>query len=73
MFQVNVGIVEARHHEMSAKVDNLRVSALQLADSIVRPNRKNAAIAHRHRLRARWRRLGVDVAIDEDGFRRPVA
>ena len=73
MFEMNVGIVEARHHKMAAQIDNLRVSAFQLADSIVRPNRKNAAIAHRHRLRARRRRLGVDVAIDEDDVRWPVA
>src|ERR1035437_9270532 len=66
MFQMNVGIVESWHYKVATKVDNLRVGALQLADSIIRPDCENAAIAYRHRLRARWRRLGVEVAVDED-------
>ena len=53
MFQMNVGIVEARHHEVAAEIDNLRVGALQLADIVVRPHGENAAVAYRHRLRAR--------------------
>ena len=67
MLQMNVGVVEARHHEVAAQIDNLRVGALQLADIVVRPHGKNAAVAYRHRLRARWCRLRVDVAVEEDG------
>jgi hypothetical protein len=66
MFQMNVGIVEARHYEVAAEIYGVRVGAFQLADLVVRANGKNAAIAHRHRLRARWCRLRVDVAVEED-------
>ena len=64
--QMYVGIVEARHHKVAAKIDNLRVSAFQLADIIVPSDGKDAAIAHRHRLRSWWRCLRVNVAIEED-------
>jgi hypothetical protein len=67
MFQMNVGIVEARHHKVAAEINNVRAGALQPADLVVRANGKNAAVAYRHRLRARRCRLRVNVSIEEDG------
>ena len=67
---MHVRVVESGHHEMSAEIDDLRVAALQLADVIVRADGNDATIAHRHRLRARGRRLRIDVAVDEDDVRR---
>jgi hypothetical protein len=67
MFQMNVSVVEARHHEVAAQIDNLRVDALQLTDIIVRAHGKNTAGAYRYRLRARWCRLRVNIAVEEDG------
>ena len=59
-------VVEARHDEVSAEIDDLRCAALQLADVVVRSYGNDATIAHRHRLCARRSRLGVDVAVEED-------
>ena len=67
MFQMNVGIVEARHYEVAAEINNVRVGASHLADLVVRAHGKNAAGAYRHRLRARWCRLRVEVAVEENG------
>ena len=45
MFQMNVGVVEARHYEVAAEINNVRVGAFQPADLVVRPHGKNAALA----------------------------
>src|SRR5271165_4545040 len=61
-----VGVVESRHHEMPVQINDLRVLAFQLADLVVRTDSNDAVSAHAYRLRTRWRRLGVDIAIHED-------
>ena len=66
LFQVHVGIVESRHDEVPAEINDLRVRALQLADFLGRTYGDNAIVAHRHRLDARGASLSVDIAVDED-------
>ncbi len=50
---MTVRIVESRHDEVSAEIDDLGVAALQLADVIVRSYGNYATIADGHRLRPR--------------------
>ena len=64
--EMQMRIVESRHHEVPAEIDDLRVIALQLANVVVGADGDDAAIAHRHRLRASRSRFGVDVAVEED-------
>ena len=70
---MHVRVVEARHDEMPAEIDDLRAAPLQLADVVVgadgddAPSRTAIACARSRR------RLGVDVAIDEDGVGRGFA
>src|SRR5271157_1331138 len=64
--QVYVGVVESRHHKMSAQVDDLSLTAFELANFVVGTDGHDASVAHCNGLRTRRSRLGVDVSVDED-------
>ena len=64
--QMHVRIVEARHHEVSAEIDDLVWRCPSACGFRRSTDGDNASVTDRHGLRARRRRLGVDVAVDED-------
>ena len=64
-----VGIVESRHDEVSAEVNDFRLAPFQLEDLGVASDSHDASVSHRDRLCPRRRSLRVDVSVDKNCVR----
>ncbi len=70
--KMQMRVVEAGHDKVSAQIHDRGAVALELADFVVGADGDDAAIAHGEGLCARRRRLGIDIAVEEDGVGRMV-
>ncbi len=69
--QMHVRVVEARHHKVSAEIDDLRVASPSASGSRRSNRRPRCGRRGRRWLALERRRLGVDVAVDEDDVGQP--